>query len=131
MKNILIAYLTYSVSIIISFLFNFIIIENIIIPDKQYYQTNDSNTIFDIFYTLTAENNFHPFPSQINLFTTLFLGIYIGYIIIKKKNIIHNSNTLKWVTIFSIIISSFIVYFIFNNKTDKLKNKETTIYIRK
>jgi hypothetical protein len=77
-KNIVIVILSALGGTILAFVFNFLILENILIPDPCYYHTHDTNKVFDIFYKVTAGEGFHPFPTKFNFIITATIGAICG-----------------------------------------------------
>ncbi|HRE75560.1 MAG TPA: hypothetical protein PK637_10535 [Flavobacteriales bacterium] len=64
--------------IIFAFVFNYGIIEKILIPNPCYYHTHETNKVFDLFYGLHASEGFHPFPTLLNFTITGALGAVLG-----------------------------------------------------
>lgn len=67
--------------IVIVFLFNYLLLEALIIPDPCYYHSHDTTKLFDLFYELTASEGFHPTPTMFNLVITLVIGAVTGLVI--------------------------------------------------
>jgi hypothetical protein len=84
--------------IVLAFVFNFLIQYTIIIPDPCYYHTHDTSKMFDIFYELTSDNGYHPFPTMFNFIFTASIGAIIGLITsmnkIKKREARKTTKTL-------------------------------------
>jgi len=60
------------------FILNFFILQNILIPDPCYYHSHDTNKDFDLFYEMTANEDYHPTPTRLNLISTLTIGGLTG-----------------------------------------------------
>jgi len=67
-------------------IFNYGILERIIIPDACYYHSHDTNFIFDIFYNTSSASGGHPEPNLFNFLFTLMTGFFIAKYILKKIN---------------------------------------------
>lgn len=89
-KQIVLVILLAIGGIVLAFLFNFIILDKILIPDPCYYHTNDTNKVFDIFYELNSGDGYHPFPTMFNFIFTATIGAILGLIIsiykLKKRD---------------------------------------------
>lgn len=77
-KQIAIVILSTLAGAILAFLFNFLILDKILIPDPCYYHSHRTNKVFDIFYELTAGDGFHPYPTPFNFIFTLTIGALSG-----------------------------------------------------
>ena len=66
---------------ILSLLFNFLLLDSILIPDPCYYHSHDTGWLFDLFYNITTAEGGHPSPSLFNLVFTIATGGAIGYAI--------------------------------------------------
>jgi len=66
------------ISIVVIFIFNYLLLERLIIPDPCYYHSHDATKIFDLFYELTASEGYHPTPTKFNLIITLITGAMSG-----------------------------------------------------
>lgn len=77
-KQIAIVILSALGGIVLAFVFNFLILDKILIPDLCYYHTNDTNKVFDIFYELTSRDGYHPFPTKFNFIFTATIGAILG-----------------------------------------------------
>jgi len=66
------------VGIGLTYILNFFVLENIIIPDPCYYHSHDTNIVFDIFYEMPDWNGDHPFPTIFNFIFTLTIGALLG-----------------------------------------------------
>jgi uncharacterized membrane protein YgaE (UPF0421/DUF939 family) len=87
MKKAIIS-LSILIGIVLAFVLNLYILENILIPDPCYYHSHNTNAVFDIFYDLPASEGYHPFPTIFNFIFTTVIGAMIGWafsIYIKKK----------------------------------------------
>jgi len=60
------------------FLFNYLFLERLIIPDPCYYHSHETTMLFDLFYELTASEGYHPTPTIFNLILTLIIGTVAG-----------------------------------------------------
>jgi len=60
------------------FVFNFLVLERITIPDPCYYQSHDTTKFFDLFYEMKAGEGYHPTATYLNLILTLTLGSITG-----------------------------------------------------
>ena len=85
-KQIIAIVLLSCMGALLTYLFNFFVLERIIIPDPCYYHSHDTNKIFDLFYDLTAKEGFHPTPSNLNTILTLGIGATVGAILGVKGN---------------------------------------------
>jgi hypothetical protein len=63
---------------ITALMLNFLIIQNILIPDPCYYHSHETGKLFDIFYEMTAAEGYHPLPTRFNLIFTILLGALSG-----------------------------------------------------
>ncbi len=79
-KKILIIFGFTILGIFLLFVFNFLILERVIIPDPCYYHSHDTNKVFDLFYELTAQEGYHPTPTRLNVVLTLTTGAIIGLV---------------------------------------------------
>jgi hypothetical protein len=77
-KNIAIVILSAFAGAVLAFLFNFLILDKILIPDPCYYHSHDTNKVFDIFYELTSGEGYHPFPTKFNFIFTASFGAIFG-----------------------------------------------------
>lgn len=77
-KQIVLVILSALAGAVLVFLFNFLFLDKILIPDPCYYHSHDTNMVFDIFYDLPASDGYHPFPSTFNILFTAVLGAIIG-----------------------------------------------------
>ena len=68
------------IGLTITFIANYFFLENIIIPDPCYYHSRDTTKLFDLFYSMTAVNGDHPFPTIFNLIFTLTIGGLAGFL---------------------------------------------------
>lgn len=66
------------IGIIIAFLFNYLLLERLIIPNPCYYHSHNTTKVFDLFYKLTASEGYHPTPTIFNLTITLITGALTG-----------------------------------------------------
>ena len=95
-KQIAMVFLFAITGVILALLLNLFVIENILIPDPCYYHTHDTNKIFDVFYKLTAEEGYHPFPTKFNFIFTASIGALLGGVYsIQKLKRRQASETLK------------------------------------
>ena len=69
------------IGIIVVFLFNYLLLERLIIPDPCYFHSHDTTKVFDLFYELTASEGYHPTPTRFNLILTLIIGAMTGILI--------------------------------------------------
>ena len=72
--------------IVIVFLFNYLFLERLIIPDPCYcyYHSHDTTKLFDLFYELTSSEGYHPTPTKLNLILTVIIGAMTGLLIGQK-----------------------------------------------
>lgn len=77
-KQIVIVILSALAGAVLAFVFNFLILDKILIPDPCYYHTHDTNKVFDIFYELTSGDGYHPFPTKFNFIFTASIGAIFG-----------------------------------------------------
>lgn len=77
------------IGIIVIFLFNYLLLERIIIPDPCYYHSHETTKVFDLFYEFTSSEGYHPTPTKLNLILTLITGAMAGLLfglkLTKKK----------------------------------------------
>jgi hypothetical protein len=66
-------------------IFNFFILERVIIPDPCYYHYRDTTMIFDLFYEMKAVDGGHPSPTKFNFILTLAAGSLIGLFAGRRK----------------------------------------------
>ena len=66
------------ISLTTSLIANYFLLENIIIPDPCYYHSRSTTRLFDLFYSMTASNGDHPFPTTFNFIFTLTIGGLAG-----------------------------------------------------
>ncbi len=64
---------------VLAFLFNFMVLDRILIPDPCYYHSHDTNLVFDLFYEITTAEGGHPSPTIFNLIFTIVAGGALGY----------------------------------------------------
>ena len=75
-----------ALGIITFFVFNYLVLERIIIPDPCYYHSHDTTKFFDLFYEITAGEGYHPTPTNLNKILTLTTGAITGLTFgLKKK----------------------------------------------
>ena len=90
-KQIALVMLSALGGIVLAFVFNFLILDKILIPDPCYYHTHDTNKVFDIFYELTSGDGYHPFPTKFNFIFTATIGAVLGLTIsiykLKKSDV--------------------------------------------
>lgn len=84
-KQIALVILSALGGIVLAFVFNFLILDKILIPDPCYYHTHDTNKVFDIFYELTSSDGYHPFPTKFNFIFTATIGAILGLTISISK----------------------------------------------
>ena len=77
-KNIAIVIFSALAGTIFAFVFNFFILDKILIPDPCYYHSHDTNKVFDIFYDLNSGEGYHPFPTKFYFIFTATIGAVIG-----------------------------------------------------
>lgn len=77
-KQIAIIILSALAGTVLAFVFNFLVLDKILIPDPCYYHTHDTNRVFDIFYELTPAEGYHPFPTKFNFIFTAIFGAIFG-----------------------------------------------------
>jgi len=81
---------------VLAFIFNFLVLDKILIPDPCYYHSHDTNFVFDLFYEITSNDGFHPFPTKFNFIFTAIVGASIGLTIsLYKFRKIGNRKTTK------------------------------------
>jgi hypothetical protein len=78
LKQIAIIILSTLAGTVLAFVFNYLILDKILIPDPCYYHTHDTNKVFDIFYELSSAEGYHPFPTKFNFIFTATLGAIFG-----------------------------------------------------
>lgn len=83
-KQLAIITLSTIAGIFLAVIFNFIVLENILIPDPCYYHSHDTNMLFDLFYELTASEGYHPFPTRFNFILTICIGALAGFTLSKR-----------------------------------------------
>ncbi|MBO9703179.1 MAG: hypothetical protein J7604_23395 [Sporocytophaga sp.] len=84
-KQIAIVCLSTMAGMVLAFVFNYFILDKILIPDPCYYHNHETNKIFDFFYNLPSSEGFHPFPSIFNFIFTMIIGAICGFILSVKK----------------------------------------------
>ena len=77
-KQIIIVLLSVFAGTVLAFVFNFFILDTILIPDPCYYHSHDTNKVFDIFYDLPSSEGYHPFPTKFNFIFTSTIGAIFG-----------------------------------------------------
>lgn len=77
-KNKAIVILSALAGTVLAFVFNFLILNKMLIPDPCYYHSHDTNKVFDIFYELTSGEGYHPFPTKFNFIFTATIGAIFG-----------------------------------------------------
>ncbi|HCS21536.1 MAG TPA: hypothetical protein DIW47_13415 [Bacteroidetes bacterium] len=63
---------------VLAFLFNYLILDSILIPDPCYYHSHEPGLLFHLFYDLPSSEGYHPFPSVFNFIFTLTIGALSG-----------------------------------------------------
>jgi hypothetical protein len=63
---------------ILALVFNFGVIDRIVVPDPCYYHTHDTTLLFDLFYNITSAEGGHPSPSIFNFIFTIAAGVAAG-----------------------------------------------------
>lgn len=63
-----------------AFIFNFIILEKILIPDPCEYHVGEKSFLFNLFYDTPAFNGGHPWPSTFYIIFTIIIGGLLGYV---------------------------------------------------
>ncbi len=72
---------------VVLFLLNYFLLQDLIIPDPCAYHGKDPNFIMKIFYSFNSgADNGHPFPTVINFAVTLFVGYHLGKLSFEKWN---------------------------------------------
>ena len=69
---------------LLAFAANFFLLEKLIIPDPCIYHTRETTALFDMFYSLKAEEGYHPFPTTLNFIITLASGGIAGFLFALK-----------------------------------------------
>jgi hypothetical protein len=73
--------------IVLLVLFNYFLLEDLIIQDPCAYHGENPSFIFNLFYdTSSSAANGHPIPTVINFAGTVFIGYFLGKISYKKWN---------------------------------------------
>ncbi len=89
-KRITIISLSILAGVVLTYVFNFFILDKVLIPDPCYYHTHNTNKIFDVFYELTAAEGYHPSPTTFNFILTMTIGAILGLTfsiyILKKRD---------------------------------------------
>jgi hypothetical protein len=69
--------------IVTAFLFNLIVVGNMIIPDPCYYHNHDYDTswLFDQFYHFPSAEAGHPVPTTFNTGFALVVGAFLGWLV--------------------------------------------------
>jgi hypothetical protein len=88
LKSILIGALFMISGMVLAFVLNFFVLENILIPDPYYYHSHHTTKLFDVFYTLTVDEGGHPFPTKFNFIITLVIGFLSGFGCLKNINLL-------------------------------------------
>ena len=65
---------------------NFGIVEQIIIPDPCLYHTKETTFLWNLFYTLSGAEGYHPFPTLLNFILTLIVGVFVGFWLTRRVN---------------------------------------------
>lgn len=63
---------------------NYFFLEIFLIPDPCYYHTHETTSLFDLFYSLTSDNGYHPFPTMLNFVVTICVGMISGELVFRK-----------------------------------------------
>jgi hypothetical protein len=63
---------------ILALIFNFAVIDSIVVPDPCYYHSHDTTWLFDLFYKITSAEGYHPSPSVFNFIFTITAGTAAG-----------------------------------------------------
>lgn len=73
--------------IVVLVLFNYFLLEDLIIPDPCAYHGENTSFIFNLFYdTSSSAANGHPIPTVINFAVTVFVGYHLGKLSFEKWN---------------------------------------------
>ena len=59
-------------------LFNFMVLDPLIMPDPCSYHTQEMHLVISLFYSISPYSGGHPEISVFNVFFFLFIGGYIG-----------------------------------------------------
>jgi len=70
---------------LLALVFNFFVLEKILIPDPCFYHSNETNIVFDIFYFISSSEGGHPVPTSFNIIFTLAIGAVLGLILSNSK----------------------------------------------
>ena len=90
MKKKLITFCFILTGMALAFYANYLLIEDILIPDSCYYHQRETSFLFDAFYRTDSFDGGHPFPTIFNLIFTLLIGGFLGWLalrIIRKGSI--------------------------------------------
>jgi hypothetical protein len=90
-KKILFTAIFVTAGAILALLFNFLVIDRILIPDPCYYHMHEAGKMIRLFYEFTSSEGYHPFPSVFNFSFTIITGATAGYFLarylLKRKMI--------------------------------------------
>jgi hypothetical protein len=78
-KSILVTAVFIIAGSILAFLFNFLLLDRMLIPDPCYYHTHEAGKLVRLFYEFTSHSGGHPFPTIFNFIFTIAAGGTIGY----------------------------------------------------
>jgi hypothetical protein len=78
-KNILFTTVFGIAGSVLAFLFNFLLLDRLLIPDPCYYHSHEGGGFFKLFYDITSAEGFHPSPSVFNFVLTIVTGATAGY----------------------------------------------------
>jgi hypothetical protein len=66
-----------------AFILNFIILENILIPDPCEFHGEETSFLFNLFYDTPGFNGGHPWPTNFYIILTIIMGGLLGYVTAK------------------------------------------------
>jgi hypothetical protein len=64
---------------VLAFLFNFLLLDRMLMPDPCYYHSHEAGTVVRLFYEFTSDSGGHPFPTIFNFIFTIAEGGAAGY----------------------------------------------------
>ena len=72
------------IGVVLTIPLNYLVVQNIIIPDPCDYHNADTSKLFQLFYEQTSANGDHPEPTLFNFVLTLIIGGLLGILMAKK-----------------------------------------------
>ena len=72
------------IGVVLCIPFNYLFLQRIIIPDECYYHNRETSWLFELFYSQTAADGYHPFPTLFNFLFTVAVGAVLGIVVTPK-----------------------------------------------